>query len=354
MLSRKTLLIIGAGAGFDIEMPLGVELARRIAGHLNIRFDEWGQRKVTGNDLTLAALRLLARNDQPRADVNPYCYAGRQIHDGLLGWSQSIDGYLNRHQDQPLIQQCGKLAIAQVILESEAECHLYIDLRDSDRLEFRDTERVFQSWFQALWSILEADIIRSKNLSNIFDNLSVITFNYDRTFEHFFHVGLQRGYHLSGSDAAAIINEKLDIDHVYGQVGYLPWQGKGNGFPFGRKPEAQHLANLWSRITTFNEEISDKVLLNRIMKKVSEAERIVFLGCHFHDQNMKLLRSAVTTENDVVIYGTAVGRSSSAISQIKQQVIETISPRGGPSALNIGHWDCIGLFKEFDTTWARA
>ncbi|MCK1716015.1 MULTISPECIES: hypothetical protein [unclassified Bradyrhizobium] len=311
--------------------------------------------KKSGNDLTAEALKLLARRDDPRADPNPYYHAGRQISEGLVGWSSSIDGYLNRHQDQELVQQCGKLAIAQVILESENGCDMYVDLSAPHKLSFRDAAKVRHSWFQQLWSILEAGIIRSKNLESIFDKLNVITFNYDRTLENFLFMGMQQAYHLPEKDAAAIINAKLDIDHVYGQVADLPWQNKGHGLAFGRKPDACDLVPLWNRITTFNEEISDAQILTKLANKVSNAERIVFLGCHFHEQNMKLLRAALPARGgDVSIYATALQRSSSALMEIDSQIREMLAPRGGGWHVHIdSRWDCKELFREFDTTWSR-
>ena len=352
MLGRETLFIIGAGAGFDIKMPMGDKLARVIAGYLNIRFEN-GYRKTSGNDLAIEALRLLANEN--KADVNSYYHAGRQIFEGLVGWSSSIDGYLNRHQDQPLVQLCGKLAIVQVILQSENCCDMYVDLTAPHKLGFRDAEQVQQSWFQSLWSILETGIVKSKNLESIFDKLHVITFNYDRTLEHFLLMGLRQAYHLSEKDAAAIINAKLDVDHVYGQVADLPWQNKGHGFAFGREPNAQELMRLWNRITTFNEEISDGQFLKRLSEKVSDAERIVFLGCHFHEQNMKLLRAALPARGgEVSVYATGLGRSESALEEIDSQFREMLGPRGGTWQIRVRRdWGCKELFREFDTTWSR-
>jgi hypothetical protein len=352
MLGRETLFIIGAGAGFDINMPMGDKLAHLIAEYVNIKF-EGGVHKTSGNDLTMDALRLVANHH--RTDVNQYYSAGRQIFEGLVGWSSSIDGYLNRHQDQPLAQLCGKLAIAQVILESEYGCGMYVDKNISHRPHFRDVGQVRQSWFQHLWSILETGIIKSKNLDSIFDRFHVITFNYDRALEHFLFMGLQQAYHLPENDAAAIINAKLDVDHVYGKVANLPWQDIGRGFAFGRKPNAQQLVNLWSQITTFNEEISDTQLLAKLADKVSNADRIVFLGCHFHDQNMKLLRAALPARGgNVAIYATAIGRSLSALGEIENQLREMLLPRGGNWDIRMNpNWDCGKLFREFDTTWSR-
>lgn len=181
MLGRETLFIIGAGAGHDIEMPMGEKLASTIAANLNIVFEDFGQKKRSGHDTMIDALRLVARQDNPSGDVNPYFNAGRQIHEGLLGWFSSIDGYLNRHQDQPFVQQCGKMAIVQCILESEHACHMHINQMPGTTPAFRDAEKLRSSWFQRLWAILETGIVRSKNLDSIFDKLHVITFNYDRT-----------------------------------------------------------------------------------------------------------------------------------------------------------------------------
>lgn len=44
MLGRRTLFIIGAGAGFDIQMPMGDKLARWIAEYVKISFED-GYRK---------------------------------------------------------------------------------------------------------------------------------------------------------------------------------------------------------------------------------------------------------------------------------------------------------------------
>ena len=252
------------------------------------------------------------------------------------------------------MQQCGKLAIAQVILESENGCDMSGNPSVPHRVGFRDPAKVYQSWFQALWSILETGIIRSKNLDSIFDRLRVITFNYDRTFEHFLLMGLQQAYHLPEKDAAEIINAKLDIDHVYGQVADLPWAGQRTWFCI-RSKGAQDLVHLWNRITTFNEEISDTQLLTKLTNKVSAAERIVFLGCHFHDQNMKLLRAALPAEGgEVSIYATGVQRSSSAIREIDGQIREMLGPRASTAQVQIAaNWDCKELFKEFGTTWSR-
>jgi hypothetical protein len=90
------------------------------------------------------------------------------------------------------------------------------------------------------------------------------------------------------------------------------------------------LVHLWNRITTFNEEISDAQVLTKLANKVSAAERIVFLGCHFHEQNMKLLRAALPAKgSEVSVYATGIQRSQSALQEIESQIREMLGPRGG-------------------------
>lgn len=42
MLPRKTLFVVGAGAGAELDMPLGDALSAEIVRKTDIRFDEFG------------------------------------------------------------------------------------------------------------------------------------------------------------------------------------------------------------------------------------------------------------------------------------------------------------------------
>jgi hypothetical protein len=59
MLRQPTVIVVGAGAGVDIDMPVGSVLSGTIASKLNIRFDA-GQR-VSGDDIIADALRRVAK-----------------------------------------------------------------------------------------------------------------------------------------------------------------------------------------------------------------------------------------------------------------------------------------------------
>jgi hypothetical protein len=82
----------------------------------------------------------------------------------------------------------------------------------------------------------------------------------------------------------------VHIVHAYGSLGRLPWQGPGGPVvEFGGK-EGIDLPTVASRIRTYHEEIADLDRQAEIERLVAEAERMVFLGFAFHDQNIALLK----------------------------------------------------------------
>ncbi|MBR1272942.1 hypothetical protein JQ629_36295 [Bradyrhizobium sp. AUGA SZCCT0222] len=96
-------------------------------------------------------------------------------------------------------------------------------------------------------------------------------------------------------------------------------------------------------------------MLKALGDEVSAAERIIFLGLHYHQQNMDLLKAAPPArDGSTTVYGTSIGRSGADINVIQDQIATMLSPRGG----NVHHYvgnrlDCSGLFSEFGTTWGR-
>jgi hypothetical protein len=89
MFNRKTLFIIGTGAGFDIEVPVGWALAEDIARRTLIKIDSGRLSKATADEDL--ALNFFERSD-PKA--NEYIKAFQLIRNGVL-LANSIDDFLN-------------------------------------------------------------------------------------------------------------------------------------------------------------------------------------------------------------------------------------------------------------------
>jgi thiamine pyrophosphokinase len=70
MLNRLTTFVIGAGAGFDLNMPVGEQLSRSIAEKTDIYFESGNQKTRGDTDLYLALKKIAA---QQNGDVNDWC-----------------------------------------------------------------------------------------------------------------------------------------------------------------------------------------------------------------------------------------------------------------------------------------
>jgi hypothetical protein len=342
MLRVPTVFVIGAGAGVDVGMPLGDRMSQIIGEKLRIEFGE-GNRQTGGDRLIMEVIRRHAGDNQQ--DPNLYRRAAFSVADGIA-YSRSIDSYLHGHKDNKPLQFCGKLAIAQTILEQENRSALVVQKRH----EFRDATKVNQSWLGAFMHGLQERIVVSENLGEIFKHLTIINFNYDRCIEHFLFHALQ-AWSVKSEGEAAELMKGLNIYHPYGSVGDLPWQ-TGEGIEFGAVADANKLLKSSSRIRTFNEEVEDRTKIGKIQDAIGAASRIIFLGFHFHRQNMDLIKPPNahrgTGNQNQVAYATALNRSSSDVNCISEQISKLRSFAG----LHIKeHWDCAGLFREFGTTW---
>jgi hypothetical protein len=347
LIRKKTLFVIGAGAGFDVGMPLGNRLSDIIAAKLNIKFGDFKQ--ISGDKEIVEALQIRARADG--IDLNSYRQAGENVSRGI-GYTRSIDSYLNAHSGDELVKICAKMAIVHTILEHERQSALFVD-EQLVSLEFQGRAAIMGSWFQAFTYLLTEGIRKNENLDAMFDNVVVVNFNYDRCLEQFLWLALQQLYVIDAARAVSLI-KKLKIFHPYGVVGELPWQG-GLKIRFGKKLQPELLGAASEKIRTFNEQIEDREMLDKLGKEVGSAEQIIFLGSHYHPQNMELLKASPPARGgEVLIYGTALDRSASDVTIIGNQIRTMLADRGGVWNIQVQRGlNCGALFKDFGTALMR-
>jgi len=302
MFSKNILFVLGAGASAEVHFPTSFELKREIAELINFEIDSVG--RFSGGDLlvTKAIERIEEKNFDARK-FEPYIEAAQIIKRGMAQ-DISIDTFIERHEENKKIELCGKLAICQGIIKAEKACALYFD---SHVKKFPDFNGVSDTWFYRFWQILN-NRVKLNNVAQIFQNLSIINFNYDRCVEHFLFWSLKSFYSLNDT-AAKEIMANLPIVHPYGMVGKLEWQEKKDTIPFGTNLTTNSLINVSKQIKTYNERQEDEVALNNIKGLVKKADIIVFLGFAFHDQNINLIRPEIN-KKDISIFGTARDLSS--------------------------------------------
>ena len=106
--------------------------------------------------------------------------------------------------------------------------------------------------------------------------LSVVTFNYDRSFERFFLDAFRFGFNVSDVDAHGILN-RIEILHVYGQLGSLA------EIPYGA---LDHLARAAEGISLARSGRAnpDRAQINGLLEA---AENICFIGFSFAPENTR-------------------------------------------------------------------
>jgi hypothetical protein len=319
MLRVKTVLVIGAGASLEAGLPLGVELANKISSKLKFRYD-FG-RLVEGDDQFVYALKHCSKSPEELRRLLGAC---RRIHDGVQ-IARSIDNYIDSHRQDLDVAFCGKLAIVDSILESERKSKLWLD--ETTPKQYFDMQKLSETWYFELADILCEG--KSKNeLHNIFENLSVISFNYDRCLQQALLLYLNGRYHTSSQESLDIVS-KLEILYPYGSVGEFTTNSYDSKLRFGLDMAKHLLVDFSKRIRTYTEQMLDEKFGVKINSAFDEAKTAIFLGCAYHPQNINLL-SAKHSTDDKKVFGTAIGISKDGITRITERLISsyTTLPNG--------------------------
>jgi hypothetical protein len=337
---KSLVLVVGAGASKEVNLPVGTELKMQIAKVLDIKYEHF--RKESGDDIIDASFRILC----PNQDINSYLGAAWRVRDAMPQ-AISIDNYIDSHRLDEKIAICGKLAITRCILAAESKSLLKVDRRNIyNRPDFSALE---PTWFNAFFQLLTVNCQKS-DLPERLEKVAIICFNYDRCIEHFLYLSFQNYYNMTPDEARDTL-ACLEIYHPYGMVGKLPWQGdKLNGIEFGDTPSPKQLLSLADELRTFTEGVDPAMSnISALQSALLMANRIAFLGFAFHSLNIQLLFPGLddgTKRRYCPVYATALGISSADIQVIKQEIIK----RGGISHEHINFNNdikCSQLFSEY-------
>lgn len=373
MIEKRTVLILGAGSSYEVGFPLGRQLINEI--YTLVMGSSKGYRKNIGGNIKEetvpnAALlnRFLEVAGEKRQDGSDYSVDFIRTFAEEL-WNAklpSIDDFLFHREEFSLI---GKISILFVLSNYEnAE-------RFKPQLQFNNQwDYPAWGWYeQHLWPCLvdgtNRDFTKLKQ-----NKLSIITFNYDRSLEHFLITAIKAAYGLNETEAAEFFSA-IPVEHVYGKLGKLNWEMVCLGdLPQAREDwmleghiftpwEIRVLFRLFGAVGEYGMTREDwdtgrtalsenarqqivKVFVSRAKDiktyhEVSEqskyrdilqqAERIYFLGCSYHEQNLKALGLLDGGESErgllcegIEVFGTAVGLTE-AEKALKQGFVASFS-----------------------------
>lgn len=290
MFKRPTVLVIGAGCSAEFGLPVGNTLKEEIADQLETLGQDWesdevGFASVSHRDKCLQYAVERAGSDQGKMG---WVRLANSLADGIRH-APSIDNYLHLHRDDADAVTIGKLAIARQIIRAEERSHL--SENDIDLSYIKSRTNGAPLWLQELVLHAQADVPRA-DMGQIFTNLTIITFNYDRVIEHYLYHALMKLGRLSRDQAAGAMS-KLRIIHPYGKIGRLPWQPEDGcnvlEYAGGDQLLAGDVLESGRRLRTFTETVEDPEIIEPMHSAIRDASQIVFLGFSFLPQNLKLL-----------------------------------------------------------------
>lgn len=99
MINRKIVFVIGAGSGFDINMPLGTKLAENISKLTAVKNGAYGMPEPCDQKFS-DMLRYYAHNNDDMEDpdaIEKYYKISSDISLGI-NLAKSIDDFVNTHQ----------------------------------------------------------------------------------------------------------------------------------------------------------------------------------------------------------------------------------------------------------------
>ena len=187
MITEKTVLILGAGASMGFHYPSGPQLKQLIRNMLG--------NKSRSEYRTLH--QLVPEAEKIQTFVKALSKSGRT----------SIDAFLENRRD---LMQIGKYAIAIALLKKEVETSLFATENEITKEK---------NWYDYLFGRMNGSFDEFAN-----NKIAFVTFNYDRSLEHYLFESLKNSYGKTDEEVTAVL-KKIPIIHVHGQLGNLLWQG---------------------------------------------------------------------------------------------------------------------------------
>ncbi len=216
-----------------------------------------------------------------------------EFRDELAGAPHiTIDRFL---QNRPDFESIGKLAIAATLIPFEHDSIIPLFSPWKARPEIQ--ARLAEGWYRYFAGQLNLSATDwGRGL------LTIVTYNYDRSLEHYLFTILKSSCGKSAEECWKIFRG-IPIIHVYGQLGlYNP---AGTGLVYGSPlelPIAREAAkNIW-----IMHESKDQGVIQQVHEAIREAEIICFLGFGYHRENLAPLEIESGMSGKTVL-GTARG-----------------------------------------------
>jgi len=194
MSDNSTVFILGAGASVSYNYPTGFALNERIKSFLL----DCPENLESVTRPKLDELKVLFELGYTIKDL-------KEFYDALFKASTtSIDKFL---ENRPDLLEIGKIMTVYELKRRESFQNLFTGLRQNN-------------WYSELFNQIDLSI---KNIDKC--NFEFVTYNYDRSLEVFLYSMLKERT-TESRDVVLSSFKQIPIVHVYGCMGYFPWEKK--------------------------------------------------------------------------------------------------------------------------------
>ena len=275
----QTVFVLGAGASVGYGLPLGGELVSVVTDALSPR----------------GFLRQPMLGLYSESDVDEFIARLKGVR------LDSIDAFLEGNTDR--FQEIGKAAIAASILHQES-------LSAGRLAAGREKGSIEDDWLTYVWKHMKAACPTADSFSS--NNVTFVTFNYDRLVEYFFTEVLRNAYDLSLNDARALRAIAAPVLHLHGSI---------EDKRFGAPPQSfdkDTLQTLGKGIRIVHDAPSEQVF-QRAYKKLQVADRVCLLGFGYHETNITNLNFPLWS-NRLELVGSVFGLRRAEIALARERI----------------------------------
>lgn len=292
MINIPTVFILGAGSSKPYGYSTGAELRKLIITEF-----------YTELDILLRKEQFVSENEK----LSHLREAKKFIATFDESSIESIDKFLSL---APIFSYYGKLAII-------------ISIHKKEKLsKSRRKVNPEQDWYSLLFNRMISSFKKPSDFNKFSENkVAFITFNYDRSLDHFIHKSFYNSFSQNRHDIESAYLEATSINsnkyipfpfiHVYGQIDKIKELGGSN---YKEKFTFQDIKRLSENIRLIGERSNN---IDEIKKIITESKRIVFLGFGYAKENMDSIGILDIINEDWEIYGTAKGMTAKEIRDVE-------------------------------------
>lgn len=325
---QNIVIVTGAGASTELGIPCGKSLLNEFIGRLctALNYDESGSLPKITNGIKEGKYRIdminqLLKNFSKLSSENDYYITNDKEGEFIAAINSfredlekfitrhsgnTIDYFLQMNESKKFYKDIGRFVIAYHFIGYE------------NNLMQENFYCLKKNWLR---NFLESHIVKIMKYKFNLTNLKIITFNYDRTIEHFTYTFLRNKVGLTDEDAKRVI-QKFDITHIYGKIGELGWQTSDSTkiIRFGERNDNQTFLN-WAKdnIGLIGYRIPNKEeLQNKINAYIESSTRIYFLGFGYDEENLSFFNKIPRNTSVVgTVYG--LGDKKNKIKELKKK-----------------------------------